>query len=573
MSVTLIKGDPARQPILAIGFGTVCAIVAGVDTDPGRFVWNVLLTAMPTTPAWLLTTTPMPVVLEPPIAFMPAIAQARAKGQLNILRHQLARPSAKQLHRMLTEFDCFKIAPKSLLVIDCGDRWLGREAGPGQVGLIDLLQRWAQQHQVAVVLMFHSAIEHKIDRATALLSVACHLSGIARISREHANHQWPVVSAQSVDTSNATVLSCHLLFWFGVASVLADVTLNLIVSEDGRLHLTESMFGMHDKQLAYDQESIIVQRAALHGSGGPPTNWVVCDSFDAIMTASVNAQAATIILACDRTTLKADLMETVYRLRRRNGRNLKIIVREVQVRMRYNEEALIARLGTNLIVPMEVSYARFLSMMEIAQSQIYSGILPATYQQALSEGLPQQQTGYLGPQMFARTVADTLARSRSLAIDNVLVRLTFANGLTALDAMRHCTVKRAGDVYSGDRKTMLVFLFACRDIDATQTLERIFALPIGELFSSEHRYLSNLAATSAIEDFAQRAASGRLPDLSEQMAQILEQRGTDMPPQTAAIPVSKLDSVRRSPKIPSRTPLRLRETALPNGLIDQLPLP
>ena len=169
---------------------------------------------------------------------------------------------------------------------------------------------------------------------------------------------------------------------------------------------------------------------------------------------------------------------------------------------------------------MEVSYARFLSMMEMLQSQVFSGSLPATFEAALEDGLPDPALGYLPPAAFTRAVSETLARSRTLAIDNVLVRLTLANGLTPLDAMRHCSLKRAGDLFTADRKTVLVFLFACREMDATQTLERIFALPISELFGSEHRYIANLAAQTAIEEFGQRAKDGRLPDLSEELQRI-----------------------------------------------------
>ncbi len=558
MPVTLIRSVHAHQPTLVAEFGTVCAVTA--QTEPGRFVWSALLGAAASMPAWLLTGATTPADLTPPAALAPAVDAALGNRSIQVLRHQLPRPASRDLRSVLREFDYFRMAPGSLLLIDCADYLFAQPARSGHPPLIGLLQQWAQRRRIAVVLVFHSNVGRKVDRATELLQFARLLSGVARIT----------ASAQD-GSPDAPALRCDLLFWFGLVSVVAGTTLALEVGPDGFLQRDEGAFGSAENRVALDTDAVIVQRSALAGSGGAPAHWQVCDTLAAVLEAATDAQAATVILTFERTTPQDLLMQTVYRLRRQSGPRLKIIVRELQVRLRYNEEALIARLGANLIVPIEVSYARFLSMMEIVQSQRYDAGLPSTYEQAVVDGLPQQEAGYLAPQDFARSVTQTLARARSLAIDNVLVRLTLGAGLTALDAMRHCTVKRAGDIYTCDRKTMLVFLFACRESDATQTLERIFALPVGELFSSEHRYISNLAATAAIEDFSKQAASGRLPDLSSQLEQIIAQRMAVVAtaparPPSLQSPASAEATVAslpvRLPAPPVRTPLRLREGAL-----------
>ena len=518
MPVTLIRSVHAHASTLVAEFGTVCAVTA--QTEAGRFVWSALLDAAATTPAWLLTGAITPAELMPPAALAAAVDAALEQRMVQVLRHQLTQPTVQALRRLLEEFDHFRIAPGSLLVIDCADAWMAQPARSGQPSLIALLQQWAQRRRIAIVLVFHANLHQQTDRATELLQFARLLAGVARIT-----DAAPIASGASAATTaaaGAPTLCCTLLFWFGLVSVVTGTTLALQVGRDGFLQSHDS--GAGASQVALDADTVIVQRSALAGSGGAPANWIVCDTLAAMLDAAADAQAATVILTFERTTPQDLLMQAVYRMRRQCGQRLKIIVRELLVRLRYNEEALIARLGANLIVPMEVGYARFLSMMEILQSQVYDASLPPTYEQALLEGLPQHETGYLAPQAFAHSVTQTLARARSLTIDNVLIRLTLGSGLSPLDAMRHCTVKRAGDIYTCDRKTVLVFLFACRENDATQTLGRIFALPVGELFSSEHRYISNVAATAAIEEFSQQAAGGRLPDLSTQLEQIIARR-------------------------------------------------
>lgn len=568
MPVTLIRSIHAHQSTLVAEFGTVCAVTA--QAEAGRFVWSALLGAAPTMPAWLLTGASTPVQLTPPAALERAVDAALESRMIQVLRHHMARPAARDLCQLLREFDCFHIAAGSLLIIDCADYWFAQPPRNGRPSLISQLQQWAQRRRVAVVLVFHTMATagRKVDRATELLQYAQVLAGVARIT-----------SAAQDAPAGTAALQCELLFWFGLVSVVTSTTLPLQVARDGFLQRDDGAGAAAANRVVIDSDTVIVQRSALAGSGGAPAHWIVCDALPTVVDAAVGAQAATVILTFERTTPQDLLMQTVYRLRQQSGQRLKIIVRELQVRLRYNEEALIARLGANLIVPMEVSYARFLSMMEILQSQVYAASLPPTYEQARIEGLPQQEAGYLAPQAFAQSVTQTLARARSLAIDNVLVRLTLGSGLTALDALRHCTVKRAGDIYSCDRKTVLVFLFACRENDATQTLERIFALPVGELFSTEHRYISNVAATAAIGDFSKQAASGRLPDLSTQLEAINARRTTTV---TMALPASLdaastvraagagaeagtavVDMALRMPAGPVHAPLRLRE----NGAI------
>ena len=570
MPVTLIRSMHAHEATLVAEFGTVCAVTA--ETEAGRFVWSALLDAAATMPAWLLTGAITPAALTPPEALAPAVNAALEQRMVQVLRHRLTQPTVHELRRLLEESDRFRIAPGSLLVIDCAESWLAPPARSGQPSLIALLQQWAQRRRIAVVLVFHANLHQKTDRATELLQFARVLAGVARITAEA-----PMVSSASSASSppaGASTPCCTLLFWSGLVPVVTGTTLALQVGRDGFLQSLDNRAGA--RQVAFDADTVIVQRSALAGSGGAPANWIVCDTLAAVLDAAADAQAATVILTFERTTPQDLLMQAVYRLRLQCGQRLKIIVRELHVRLRYNEEALIARLGANLIVPMEVSYARFLSMMEILQSQLYDASLPATYEQALVEGLPQHETGYLAPQAFARSVTQTLARARSLTIDNVLIRLTLGSGLSPLDAMRHCTVKRAGDIYTCDRKTVLVFLFACRENDATQTLERIFALPVGELFSSEHRYISNVAATAAIEDFSQQAAGGRLPDLSMQLEQIIARRIVGPTP---AIDPPELQAVAmqaslqrpparitpgpgmRMPAPPMHAPLHLREVS------------
>lgn len=584
MPAILIRSGESGSAALAAEYGTVCAVCAVGDAECGRFAWSALLAAGAAVPAWLVTGSVTPTAIAAPTDLAAASNAALFAGRIKVLRHQLGQPTPSQIRTMLAEFDFFAPPIHSLMLIDCGNHWFDQASRRGRSPLIESLQQWASRRRIAVVLLFHTPVAAGLNRAAELLAFSRHLGGVARLARESRRiPASPVTFAHEASTP----LRCRLLYWFGPA-IRADAALTLAIGEDGALHTVSEASVGPELQAPVDAGRVVVQRSALAGSGGAPPHWLVCESLAEVLATCAGAVAATVILAFERTTPHDALMQLVYRLRQMAGSQLKIIVRELRVRMRYNEDALIARLGANLIVPMEVSYARFLSMMEMVQSQVFSATLPATFEAALEDGLPDQAQGYLPPAAFAQAVSDTLARSRKLAIDNVLVRLTLANGLTPLDAMRHCSLKRAGDLFSADRKTVLVFLFACREMDATQTLERVFALPIGELFSSEHRYIANLAAQSAIEEFGQRASGGRLPDLSEALQQIAALRALapSMPPAASVIftahGLSATDSTaapastRKTASTPAHTPLRLHgagAAAEPLALPVNLPTP
>jgi cellulose biosynthesis protein BcsE len=561
MPATLIKGAVSGQPMLVADFGSVCAVAAVIDgpAEVGRFMWSALLAeGTATKPAWVLTSDTTPASIEPPHELVERVDAAIAAGSIKVLRHRLPNPTSDQIHKMLSEIDCFDIPHDSFLIVDCADRWVGKPTRPGQSPMIELIRNWARYRRIAVLLMYYTNTSRRGDRATELMTLGTQFSGIARLTRLLDSPS----AENGVTSSYSDFYALKLLYWFTPVSVIADTDLQLVRRADGCMYADESSQASKDITVAQDGSTVVVLRSALAGSGGAPQHWTLCNSHEELLAACIDAQAATVVMSYERATAQDSLMRTVFQLRQQCGPHLKIIIRELQVRLRYNEEALIARLGANLIVPMEIGYARFLSMMEMMQNQVFDGSLPATYEQALSNGLPQQETGYLEPRAFAQSVTESLARSRSLAIDNVLVRLTIGNGLKPIDVIRHCSVKRSGDIYSCDRKAMFVFLFACREHDATQTLERVFALPIGELFSSEHRYISNIAAQSAIENFALQAGGGRLPDLSVALSEIAAAQRSPASIVTARDAGLGLPTVnagfRPQLPLPVRSPLRRR---------------
>jgi cellulose biosynthesis protein BcsE len=253
-----------------------------------------------------------------------------------------------------------------------------------------------------------------------------------------------------------------------------------------------------------------------------PSGWrITDDDLGLVQALGEGAVAATFVLAFTPDTDFDPLARCLFGLRKRGGPRLKILVREVGSRLRYNQETLAVRLGANLVVPAELSTARFLSLSTMVQGQVFPHSLPSSYEQALKQAMPEQERGYLPPAEFTRAVRTALAHSRVLGLEVALLRLPLAYGLLPLDALHHCKVKRAGDLCTADAASVYVFLYACRENDVDTTLERLFTLPVGELFTGDDRLLSPRAIEDVLRDFDTRRATGRFPDLSGELARLM----------------------------------------------------
>ena len=65
------------------------------------------------------------------------------------------------------------------------------------------------------------------------------------------------------------------------------------------------------------------------------------------------------------------------------------------------------------------------------------------------------------------------------------MRLNVLAQIPHLDALRACHTSRDGDLFTADHESVYVFLFACREPDVELALNRLFTLPLTQLFSSE----------------------------------------------------------------------------------------
>ena len=235
---------------------------------------------------------------------------------------------------------------------------------------------------------------------------------------------------------------------------------------------------------APDQRRVIATAATVAGVKGVPAEWTVVSDLSDMEVACDSAVAATILLHADGDQEFEVLSRFVHRMRSSHPRSLKIVVRETTNKLRYNNELMLLRLGINLMVYKEIPFSRVVQVINGMSDQIFSRPVENEYLLAVQAAEPNRIAGYLSPFTFCREVEAMLKRSERIDLSHSLVRLPILSRVAQLDALQACHARRLGDIFTADQNSIYLFLFACRESDVDSTLDRLFSVPVTELFSS-----------------------------------------------------------------------------------------
>ena len=286
---------------------------------------------------------------------------------------------------------------------------------------------------------------------------------------------------------------------------------------------------------APDQYRVFATEAVLAGQRGVPEDWRVVENADAMLDATLEAQAATVLLDGGSTDAVEGLLRLVYQLRSRHGRALKIVVRETTDKLRSNLEQALLCLGANSVVYREVGFARLQRQLEELRDSTYARPLQSDFAQARVRFMPDAQRGYLRVSAFCDTVEAMLERTSPMGLQHSFLRLSMLSRVAHVDAVRACVALRDGDVLTADHNSLYVFMFACSESDIDPALGRLFSIPPTELFAAQTLYRSIGDVRNALRDLREAARQG-VPDYSafrnERVA-----AGTRSAPAPEAMPV------------------------------------
>jgi cellulose biosynthesis protein BcsE len=423
-----------------------------------------------------------------------------ASGQLSILESDLqgGAEAAEEVARLATELAHFNQQAADLVLLDHADALFGDD-DHDNLALLRQLRDWAERDNNILLLVLRRESADAADPLRWLRPCAALLGGIARLRVRQSQQTW------------------QTFHWHHADGVSSDLIQALLVDADGRYHLAQAEASGNEAPEADDAMRILALRGVLQAGETAGPGWQLLEDTATLQAEAAAHVTATILLPFAAGSSFDALARTVLSLRSSGGRRVKIVVREMNHNMRQSQEALLMHLGANLVTPAGISLSRFVSLCMAVQGQVFNHALPPSFEAAVAAAMPDQHQGYLAPAAFIAAVQSSMQRGHETRIESCMVRLTLVSGLTPLDAMRYCEIRRAGDLITADADAVYLFLYACRDADLTAALKFLFRMPVSELFSAESRYPTPRDIAGACAGLA-RSARGAA-DLTEALAQ------------------------------------------------------
>lgn len=420
----------------------------------------------------------------------------------------------------VNELERFETPEDSYLVVEQADALLSLHDASVANDQIDIFRRWFERHRVTALLVFSRVTEAHLNTINSLMDS---LNGVARLGGERDGLELTFEYWQSPDGTIAA-RNYRLTRQEGglyEASVRVQ-TQDSFAAERGSDRDTDRITDRNtnreldrdsdtdDSQAHYFYMNPDLDQLAANVSGV----WQRHDTLVGIMHASRNKRSATAILSYERDTNLRQLAETVHMLRSSLGRRARIVVHEKGASLRYLNEALLLRLGLNLVIHRDVPNSRLPLLLESLNGQNFNRDIDINFEAALASVLPTRSRGYLTPLRFAREVGAILAQGQLLNIPSALIIGAPLASVSINDLIKTAGLSRPGDLISADSQHCYLFLNACSQSTILVTLERILKNTVDTVFG-DVRFLARSEEISAeITGLVHRAEKGDMPDYS-----------------------------------------------------------
>ena len=442
-----------------------------------------------------------------------ALQDAQAQGRLVVwtMAPGLAPLLRTQgLNPLLQELQSAGLRPHhALYVMDAQPLFAGLDVLRLQrVG--EQLRVWCLGRQPPVVLGFLPPRETALDAATSPhTDVLPMLHGLCNMTLH--------IATLSTGAESSTL---RLERWNSNRGAVFQTGLGLTLDpQTQQLHHNGSCTQGQNQILveAPDQRVVIATRAALAQQVGVPQHWHIVETLDEVAVAAAHSMGATVLLDAGNSSEFEERARLVHHLRLTRPLTLKIVVRESTGKLRSHSEQALLQLGANAVFYRELGFSRLLQLLQDIHSQSYARPVNPDYQQALDAFMPARLRGYQPAPMFSDRVRDMLERTQDMGLGHSMVRLDIAPQIAHLTALRACRASRDGDLVTASRSALYVFLFACREPDIESALERLFDVPVAQLFTAQSADCSGPGMIALLEGLDNAARQG-LPDYSSLLA-------------------------------------------------------
>lgn len=434
------------------------------------------------------------------------LEQAMREDKLDIFT--LKESTAKNIfrqgpERFVEELELFGFPPEGYFVFDGADDLFTLQDPFIAAEQIRCYREWVREKDGCALLVF-SLLGSNSQFSSTYQSLQDHLDGAVRLESGKEQLEWVVD------------------FWASPSGVVASRSHPARIESNGVLAISEKTEvraaagpGAAPAAPAADEKDVFSMDSTLAGIAKQAAGkWVFVDNVVSLMHASRSAVAASVILVFDRSSDLRQLAQAVHTLRTGLGKQVKIVIRELDASLRYQNELLLLRLGANLVLHRDVPVARLQLAIESLNGQVFSRDVDVNFDAALASVSTSHACGYLPPPQFCQQAGDIVERSKALTIPYALVRVKIPKGQGAGEVVGKFRLNRNGDMVTATNEDIFLFLSACPQASLLPTLKRVG----GERFEDEFPDMSfavqEVAVTTELAGLAHVARSGKFPVLS-----------------------------------------------------------
>lgn len=398
------------------------------------------------------------------------------------------------------ELDHFGVPENSYLVFDQADDLFSLHDPSLAIDQIETLRQWVTLRKVCALLVFSRLNAAGVNTLQALMD---QMAGICRVGGAR-------------DGLNIT-----FDYWQSGEGTIAAKNYHLRPLDSGLYCVADESLAPRDPSKSREVEAEVGVRRFFYMdpdlagmSQQVPGEWRQVDTLVGMMHATRETRSATVIFNYEAETDLRQLAEAIHTLRFSLGRRGRLVVREKGASLRYQNEALLLKLGLSLVVHRDVPPSRLPLLLETLNGQLFNRDVDINFETALASVMPSGRRGYLTPTTFAREAENIVERAAILDIPCAMVIGAPARDSSLREVLRNARMSRAGDLISTDANVCYLFLSGCPEADLSITIERIFGRPAEAMFDEVEFVVRRAMIRDKLKDLLRAAEDGKLPDYS-----------------------------------------------------------
>jgi cellulose biosynthesis protein BcsE len=382
--------------------------------------------------------------------------------------------------RLLQEFEHFKVPKGCFYLFDqSSELFTFSDQNMAQAQALDY-HDWMRFSNNTGLFLFTSPEKEK-----NLQAILENFSGIARV------------------TQNRTGLELLIDFWYSTDGAIAAKAFPVLLDKTGFIRIEilteENVVSIPVPETANICNEPLSDQDCIYFLGNDSLDFVttinhqgefkIAQNLVSLVQQSRESIKATVVISIDPHTDLKQVAETVYYMRLSRGNQLRIVIRESNFNLRFQNELFLLQVGANLIIHQQISRQRLPFLWDLLFGQIYTRKIADKFDSAFIGTLASKYMGYINLETFCRESLDMLARGASLDIPLILVACKYQDHISPLDVLSQIKISRYGDIFSFDDLHCYVLMHACAEEHFSNAFARITNNKTDELFS-EINYLS-----------------------------------------------------------------------------------